>query len=1795
MDFVRFAVITKYKGVERVNKSAAALRKHVALLMVVLLTVTLYQPAFAGASDKIELKSSSAPAASSRIDAKLSKQFDQGEYVTYLVKMKEQVDTQSVARNSLQQATLQKLTPSAVKMSVRSNVISSLRNTASRTQYELEQYLEQELEKGEVKEYKSYFIVNALAITSTKEVMENIAQLPEVEKLLPNETRYLDRAPQATAAKPVQAVDHATPAASKTDPVAVEAASATTKAEAVKDKASQGAASAVEQKSANEQGAAGALAPAKEAATDAAVQDGGKSAVTDKLPGGTVKHAVDPSTLWWNIKYVNAPEVWERGIDGTGIVVANLDSGVDYTHPALRSKWRGIDAQGNIVNPELSWYDPHSGSRLPQDTDGHGTHTMGTMVGSEPDGTNYIGVAPGAKWMAVRIFNPETTDAIILDGGQWLLAPVDAEGNLHPELAPDVVNNSWGGGAGMDEWFRPVVQAWRDAQIFPEFSAGNTRATNPGGPGSVANPANYPESFATGATDINGNLASFSLLGPSPYGEIKPEVSAPGVNIRSSVPGGGYENQDWDGTSMAGPHTTAIAALLLQANHSLTVDQLEQIIIDTAVPRTDSQYPQVPNNGYGHGIVNARDAVNSVLEGMGSVSGRVVTGGDDLEEPVLEHTPLEVVFKGTDALLTAKVTDNVSVLSVEGFVREAGSSHWLYLPFERISGNSTDGVYTASIPSFILNEGEIEYYLRVNDYGNNSVTSEVYTVTVSSGVKPGYTQDFETDRIGFTSGGTGNTWAWGEPVSGPGSAYSGSKVFASNLSGTYAAGANSFLLAPPIDLRDSAKGALVSFQHWYDFENNFDYGKVLVAAEENDFAFEPVLTFTGTSGDWRKQYVDLTPYAGQQVQLMFTLTSDNTTQKAGWYIDDFAVERLDDIAPGAPQDLRASVNFTGQVSLDWTAPQDEDVKEYTVFRATYEATDYAAIGTTTGLTFNDVITVTGSTYYTVAAKDYSGNVGERSNVAVVEYRLPEVIYSDNFDSGSDNGWTHGGTKDEWERGVPVAPGPVEAVSPPNVWGTDLDGTYESSANFWLASPVIDLTDREHATLSFSHWFEIEGGYDYGYVEISRNGGDTWSELGKFSHNTLGKKWTPVDYSLDAYTGEEVIVRFRLQSDGSVVKTGWYIDNFRIVDMALPSVAKTRDIVLELSSDKEKQEKNEVPYKITITGKEDFSTKTPVSTEGDKGEIGLESLPASATVTVVETGRSVKTDPATGRYTLHHTAGEYTLKAEAYGYYPQTRKVNITDGTETRATFNLEAIPQGTLEGVVTDERSGQPIVGARVVVLEDAAAPVVTTDQAGRFTLQLLEGNYTLSLAAQDYYADTVSVTVSGNDTEEVSIALKPFIGFPGEIAYDDGTPENARAFNAGGNAWAVRMTPASEHAQVTGAAIRFWNTEWPQPGGTAFQYAVYDASGEGGAPGRLLAGPFDATALRNNEWTRLELEEPVTVEGDFYIVYIQTPAGTAAPGLATDESSPNALRSWQRASGTWSLSPVEEGNYMIRALVRYPVNAPVIVTPATDTYTAEEALTVTGTSPADGAELQLFNGEELVGTTTVENQQFSLPITLQAGDNALSVQALVDGKLTDRSAPVHVILDQAAPVLEVTAPVDGTRTNAGDLRVTGTVHDDYLHTLTINGAEVQVEEDGSFSHRLLIEEGQNQITVTARDLAGNETSVTRTVHLEQALPEIRNVTPTEDVRITPGEALRVTFDSDPGLQASFRIEVPLVSSSARNEISFFEAAPGRYEAYYNTPNTLRLSGGVIVIRIRDAAGNEVEIETAGKLYVNPI
>ena len=295
----------------------------------------------------------------------------------------------------------------------------------------------------------------------------------------------------------------------------------------------------------------------------------------------------------WNISKVRADEVWALGYDGSGMVVANIDTGVDVSHSALASKYRG---GGN------SWFDAVSSLSAPYDDHGHGTHTMGTMVGDD-GGTNQIGVAPGAQFIAAKAFNGEAaaSDAWLIAAGQWVMDP---DGDPGTDDYPQVVNNSWGG-AGCDAWYRTIVTNWRAAGIFPSFSAGNS------GPGlrTVGSPGDYPESFATGATDSSDVIAGFSSRGPSCFEEIKPEVTAPGVSVRSSVPGGSYDS--WNGTSMAAPHVSGGVALLLQIDPALTVTELENFLESTAVDLGSAG----KDNDYGSGRIDLYEAALAAIGG----------------------------------------------------------------------------------------------------------------------------------------------------------------------------------------------------------------------------------------------------------------------------------------------------------------------------------------------------------------------------------------------------------------------------------------------------------------------------------------------------------------------------------------------------------------------------------------------------------------------------------------------------------------------------------------------------------------------------------------------------------------------------------------------------------------------------------------------------------------------------------------------------------------------------------------------------------------------------------------------------------------------------------------------------------------------------------------------------------------------------------------------------------------------------------------------------------------------------
>jgi|GEM_PF-1675162 len=331
-----------------------------------------------------------------------------------------------------------------------------------------------------------------------------------------------------------------------------------------------------------------------------------------------------PETVEWNIQKVRADDVWaEFGVTGQGIVVSNIDTGVQYDHPALVRQYRGCQDPPTCssFDHNYNWWDPyHQFPSAPGDVLAHGTHTMGTMVGEDASQTNQIGMAPGARWVACKGFDNTTGsgyDAELLECAEFILAPWDLTGsNANPDLRPHVVNNSWGGGPAQ-WWYMQAMYAWRAAGIFPGFSGGNSGP----GCGTVHSPSDNPNVLSTGATDINDNIATFSSRGPADVTGIrKPDVSAPGVNIRSSVPGSGYQG-GWNGTSMASPHTCGEAALLWAAQPDLigNVQQTYWVIEQSALGLTSTQLcgddvpGGIPNNVFGWGRIDAYEAVSLAL------------------------------------------------------------------------------------------------------------------------------------------------------------------------------------------------------------------------------------------------------------------------------------------------------------------------------------------------------------------------------------------------------------------------------------------------------------------------------------------------------------------------------------------------------------------------------------------------------------------------------------------------------------------------------------------------------------------------------------------------------------------------------------------------------------------------------------------------------------------------------------------------------------------------------------------------------------------------------------------------------------------------------------------------------------------------------------------------------------------------------------------------------------------------------------------------------------------------------
>jgi subtilisin family serine protease len=359
-------------------------------------------------------------------------------------------------------------------------------------------------------------------------------------------------------------------------------------------------------------------------------------------PAAPGKEPAAVDSIAWGVSKINAPQVWAAGDTGQGVVIGGEDTGYQWDHPALKPHYRGWN--GTTADHNYNWHDAihdstgnpcGNDSPAPCDDYGHGTHTAGTFAGDDV-ATHQIGVAPGAKWIGCRNMDDGNgTPARYIECMQWMLAPTDSnDQNPNPDLAPDVISNSWTciaseGCTVGNEILGAVTNLIAGGVLFVAAAAND----GPSCSTITAPPAIYTASFTIGATDSSDALASFSSRGPvlgrlrlNPFASpIKPDVSAPGVNVPSAWPPNTYANLD--GTSMATPHVAGAAALVMSANPALKGHPaaVAEILRDTAVtvgvtdPVNQScggtSRTTWPNYMIGHGRIDAFAAYEAALSG----------------------------------------------------------------------------------------------------------------------------------------------------------------------------------------------------------------------------------------------------------------------------------------------------------------------------------------------------------------------------------------------------------------------------------------------------------------------------------------------------------------------------------------------------------------------------------------------------------------------------------------------------------------------------------------------------------------------------------------------------------------------------------------------------------------------------------------------------------------------------------------------------------------------------------------------------------------------------------------------------------------------------------------------------------------------------------------------------------------------------------------------------------------------------------------------------------------------------
>ena len=832
--------------------------------------------------------------------------------------------------------------------------------------------------------------------------------------------------------------------------------------------------------------------------------------------------------LDWGITDTNADDFWSAfGLQGDGIVVANIDTGVQWDHPALDQAFKC----GTNPSDPSCWADPANmcgGSAC--DNNGHGTHTMGTMVGDDdPTLTYQVGMAPNAQWIACKGCESNSCSDTSLNAcADWILAPGGS-----PDNRPNIVNNSWGGGGG-DNWYLAKVQAWRAAGIFPAFSAGNSGSSC----GTLGSPGDYQESFATASHQSSRTISSFSSRGPSAFGDdpyTKPNISAPGDLICSSIPGSSW-SCGYSGTSMASPHVAGAVALLWSCNASLVGDMTQtfELLQDTADPANDAGNCGAPADGegnytYGYGYLNVLAAGQQVcsagtLTGMvtdssaAPLEGATVTADNGAGLVVDADTAADGTYTltlpdGTYTVTAQKygydmdsasgvvVTEGETTTQdfvlaplgtslVSGVVYDVGvpgvgmHGYPLYAAIHITAGGFNETIFSDpftgyyeielvadtehTITTTALAPGYEELVEAVTPSGEYYTHDIPLLVDAEACAAPGYQPDYDI-FYSFESSDEGFTpggttsFAWGNFTSGPGEGHSGDKGIATNPGGSYNPSELGWMASPVIDLTGFGTSSPVI--QWWDWKH-----------------------IESASFDWAR--LDVTKDGG-------------TTWNSVW-------------------------GPVGGVS-DTSYNQQTVVLDPSYNVANFQFRFY---------------------FKSDSSVQYEGWYVD--DVGIFGFTAPPetVVYEEDFNATNGSFVATGTPTVEWEWGVPTTTFPG-ACPDGNCWDTVLAGNYTASTNQTLASPAIDLSGvvlPPGQTLYLKWWqaAHVESNsYDDAWAEISTDG-TTWTTMWANPSSTITETWNQKSYDISSFVGDDsVYLRFRLTSDSSVQYEGYSVDHIKI--------------------------------------------------------------------------------------------------------------------------------------------------------------------------------------------------------------------------------------------------------------------------------------------------------------------------------------------------------------------------------------------------------------------------------------------------------------------------------------------------------------------------------------------------------------------------------------------------------------------------------------------------------------------------